>query len=250
MTKLWENPNPTADFAAQTVTLASDDYDFLLFDYAYLANGKRFTSIASKGCDGIINVAIQASDIVFGDPMRTITYNTATSISISDCSYQAIQNGGAVSTATNNSNLIPIAIYGFKKTITIDTSALIANVSTDASKCILSDGVTSVEDALNNTVTLTPLSPNTITNYSAGQNGRLVVGTCRMALTASANTETKVGTIDKKPTNDIHCLAYNTGNFAVGRVTIYSSSGNVNVQFTSALSASNVSFTFAYTTND
>ena len=86
-TKLWENPNPTSAFVAQTITLASDDYDFLFFDYAYVANGKRFTSITSKGCDGIINVAIQASDIVFGDPMRTITYNTATSISISDCSY-------------------------------------------------------------------------------------------------------------------------------------------------------------------
>lgn len=136
---LWENPNPTAEFTAQTVTLARDDYDCLLFEYDYTASGLRFTSILSKGQTGIINVAIQASDTVFGDPMRRITYSTATSISISDCSYQGIQNGGTISTTTNNSTLIPIAVYGiYKKSI----------ANTEASKCMLSDGVTSVEDII------------------------------------------------------------------------------------------------------
>ena len=149
---LWTNSSPTADFAAQTITLASDDYDFLFFDYAYTANARRFTSITSKGCDGLINVAIQASNTIFGNPMRTITYGTATSITISDCSYLTIQNGGALSTATNNSVLIPIAIYGFKKSVSFDLTTLVADVSTSASKCMLSDNVTSVETAFTEAV--------------------------------------------------------------------------------------------------
>jgi len=122
---------------------------------------------------------------------------------------------------------------------------------TSAENVTYEEGV-SVKDALDtldSTVTFSPTSGQSVASISASQTGRLVAGTCRMALTASAGAETNIAMVDKKPTENVYCLAFNTGNMAVGRVVIYTS-GSVTCQFSSALNASGVSFEFAYKTND
>lgn len=99
MTKLWENPDPTSAFAAQTITLANDDYDFLLWIV------KDCSSICSKGSGATFSIASRSS----GQPVnyiRASVYISDTSYSITDC------NGGL-----NNDMLIPLVIYGFKKTV-------------------------------------------------------------------------------------------------------------------------------------
>lgn len=138
MTKLWENPSPSSAFAAQTIILNSDDYDFLLIlaRAAYSTN-RDLSVICAKGESVYLTFPYYSSGNL-NNATRLLTYTDDTHIAVADA---------MVSSSTNNLYHIPISIYGFKKTITIDTSALIANVSTDASKCMI-DEDTSVVDKL------------------------------------------------------------------------------------------------------
>jgi len=135
MKKLWENPSPTASFVGQNITLANDDYDFLL---VICSSAGGFT--CKKGDSLVLTYATSGS----GSPvnyLRTFTRNSDTSYAFGD----AKKNNQTV----ENTVLIPIATYGIKQKVSISLSAIISNVSTSASKCMLSDGETSVEDALN-----------------------------------------------------------------------------------------------------
>ena len=141
---LWTNPNPSEAFAAQTITLNSDDYDFLLVEtkYAYNSSYRVGTLILTKGSSGLIGFG----DVFGGiskNVYRTLTRSSNTSYSFTDAH---------VESTVNNNYLIPLAIYGIKSSVNVDMSALVANVSTDARKCMLSDGETSVEDALDVTI--------------------------------------------------------------------------------------------------
>ena len=148
LTKLWENPDSSADFAAQNIDLSSDDYDFLLILFKYYKSvGKVFSCIVQKGISTNFGLPISANASNFANVSRSVTFTTYTSLAISSCDYQTVANGGSVSTTTNNSACIPFAIYGFKKSL--DITAIVSNVSTDARKCILSDNVTNVDDAIN-----------------------------------------------------------------------------------------------------
>ncbi len=148
MKKLWENPAPTASFASQTITLNSADYDYLLWIYT---NGSIFSVIQQqseiiiKGANVGMTYPITTSDTTLGIYNRSAVRNSDTSYTVNDC---YIQSSGSTRTV-NNSLLIPIAVYGIKQKVTISLSAIISNVSTSASNCMLSDGETSVEDALN-----------------------------------------------------------------------------------------------------
>ena len=136
--KLWENPDPSVSFATQTITLASEDYDFLLIVARYKNNGPRIADsiILPKGVNGFISfadtVGTTATNIY-----RSINRNSDTSYTFTD----AYLNG-----AVSNVMLIPTAIYGFKKSV--DINAIVSSVSTDADKCMMSDGVTSVEQEI------------------------------------------------------------------------------------------------------
>lgn len=138
MTKLWENPSPTTEFASQDITLSSDDYDFLLILSRYKNNSPRIADsiILPKGS----NVFTSFADTVgttAANIYRSITRVSDTSYTISD----AYLNG-----AVSNVMLIPVTIYGLKKSVSIN--AIAANVSTSASKCMMSDDETSVEEAI------------------------------------------------------------------------------------------------------
>lgn len=151
MKKLWENPAPTASFVAQNITLDSADYDFLVVFYMYAISIPNVLSvIAPKGNNIYLTSATsQTSGAAALD--RVITYVSDTSLSV-DNGYYCI---GSNARTLNNTSNIPIAIYGIKQKVTISLSAIISNVSTSASKCMLSDGETSVEDKLADTGWLT-----------------------------------------------------------------------------------------------
>jgi hypothetical protein len=134
MTKLWENPNPTASFAAQTVALSGMDYGlyFLVFkisdtwDVSYIIDSKT----TSTNWVETLNSAM------------TTLYNRGFRIVSNGISF----DNARVGATTNNSYVIPYRIYGIKLTATVKINAIAMDVSTSADKCMLSDGVTSVED--------------------------------------------------------------------------------------------------------
>ena len=105
MKLLWQNPNPSIDFAAQTVTLNSSDYDFILAIFATATNGTHTVSaIFPKGYGSafsfgaVLSGAIQIRG-------RNITYISPTSIQFGDAN---------VNGTVNNTYCCPLYLYGFK----------------------------------------------------------------------------------------------------------------------------------------
>lgn len=105
---LWTNPNPTADFAADTITLSESaaNYDFLVIEYK---NSKTSTY------RGLFTVPTDAqctlyfySDVFY---TRNITAISGTSVTIDDA--KRIATYGAAGTVSNVA-LIPYKIYGMK----------------------------------------------------------------------------------------------------------------------------------------
>ena len=105
MTKLWENPALTASFSAQTVTLASDDYDFLLWIHS-----ESGSVICPKGKNALLN----RSTISSGSYTTTIERNC---VYVSDTEYSIagayVQNSNSTR-SNNNAYMIPLAVYGIK----------------------------------------------------------------------------------------------------------------------------------------
>lgn len=148
---LWTNSDPTAEFAAQTITLASDDYDFLLVTaIGANDNNDNISTIVRKGRDFTLFLSSALNNGIL-NVSRKFTYLSDTSYSV-DVGYRRT-SVDSEATTTQNIRCIPVTIYGIKSSVNVDMSALVANVSTSASKCMLSDGETSVEDALNNVIT-------------------------------------------------------------------------------------------------
>ena len=139
-TKLWENPDPTQVFGAQNITLASGSYDFLVVLAYYSYTDTRLVPpiIIDRGSTG--------GYLIFAD-WSTNTLNSYRSVAFVDDTHISINNANRNGNITN-SQLIPYQIYGFKKKVTVGIDAIAENVSTSASKCMLSDGETSVEDAI------------------------------------------------------------------------------------------------------
>ena len=135
MKLLWENPNTTQAFAAQTVTLNSADYDLLLWLYAESTSARAYLSvITAKGKGAIMCEADTAYNY-----FRSATYVSDTSYSIST---------GYKNQTTDNSMMIPIAVYGIKTSIQFKVNAIASNLSTRADHCFLDDETTTVEDAI------------------------------------------------------------------------------------------------------
>jgi len=143
---LWTNPDPSATFAAQSITLPNDDYDFLLIlaNFSNTVTDTQATAILAKSQGTYLNGS-HTGGSAFGVARRWIKHDSDTSLIVEDA-YSATSSSAA-QTITNG-RIIPVAVYGLKSSVNVDMSALVANVSTSASKCMLSDGETSVEDAL------------------------------------------------------------------------------------------------------
>lgn len=143
LTTLWENPSPTSNFVAQDITLASDDYDFLLWIYGTASTNPKGSVIAPKGTGSILlSSGLTNSTHGVTNVQRTAVYVSDTKYSVSAGTL------GRPSGAYSEDNTVckPIAVYGFKKSL--DITAIVSNVSTDATKCMLSDNVTNVDDAI------------------------------------------------------------------------------------------------------
>ena len=144
MTKLWENQNPSASFPAQSLPLDLSGYNYTL-------------TIATNGISVVNGTAINDS-VNICEPVasasgffnrRRLGYITANGITFNDCYKGTSLSAGSV----DNGNCVPLVVYGIKTTASVKVSAIASDVSTSADKCMLSDGVTSVEDAIECTQT-------------------------------------------------------------------------------------------------
>lgn len=145
---LWTNPTPTAAFPAQDITLASDDYDIAIWIYRVSTNdANHIWTAVEKGKSVVMNAVAPSSSYISCELSRAAIYNNDTSYGIRICALGTIKDSSQ-SYNTSASHIIPVAVYGIKKSISLDITALVASVSTNASKCMMSDGVTSVENKL------------------------------------------------------------------------------------------------------
>ena len=149
---LWENPDPTQTFAAQTISLSKDDYDFLLWIVRNsTSDNYDYSNISKKSDSSILSMCTWDGKSVY----RSVTRSTDTSFLVDNCLYAGSQS---------NDLCIPLAIYGiYKHSI----------ATTEASKCMLSDGVTSVESALMKKITIN----GTTDEYGIGRVGVPTGGT-------------------------------------------------------------------------
>ncbi|MBQ9990196.1 MAG: hypothetical protein IJP31_04550 [Lachnospiraceae bacterium] len=115
MKLLWNNPNPTATFATQTITLSSDDYDYLKIFYRYNTAYNRDLSIdVLKGDSGELN-SCYVTATGFGLITRHLTYVSDTEYTVSNHMSATATTAPSVSTAMNGvGGCIPLAIYGCK----------------------------------------------------------------------------------------------------------------------------------------
>ena len=105
MTKLWENPSPTSDFAAQDITLSSDNYAMLLIEFMFYKGQERSSVIVNKGENAIL--------------CHASTKNGYRMIHYTDDTHLHVGGGSTVdtygSTATGNNGFeVPLRIYGIK----------------------------------------------------------------------------------------------------------------------------------------
>lgn len=141
----WENPDPTSAFEAKSITLNTPtDYDRYAVEWIYYSGRSGDTVDMSKGK----SARIETEQIITNGTRkgtREINYTDATHLAISDCTF--IETG---STATiQNAWIIPLKVYTYKTDLTAKIKAIAHDVSTSASKCMMSDEQTSVEDAIN-----------------------------------------------------------------------------------------------------
>lgn len=114
--KLWENPNPNASFANQTITLSSNDYDYLIWVWKnYVTNQYNDSTFCLKGYGVYLNLAsdynIGSGNYNVASYTRVVSRTTDTSFSVDNC---YARYGNSTSRPTSNSNIIPIAVYGSK----------------------------------------------------------------------------------------------------------------------------------------
>lgn len=113
LVKLWENPNPTADFVAQNITLSSTDYDYLMFffkegqGFGMTLKGQRYSHGFAWDYNG------GSGDNWYNASFRRSfeKQETANSLYVSDC---YVRYGNSTSNSVVNSYCVPIAIYGGK----------------------------------------------------------------------------------------------------------------------------------------
>lgn len=106
MTKLWENPSPTSEFAGQDITgLNISTYDMLAI---MTSDGVSFFAIARRGR----YTYVATSDSIYTAFSRLFTPSVSNNkITITDCTGAKLTDGTA---ATSNDRIIPLTIYGIK----------------------------------------------------------------------------------------------------------------------------------------
>lgn len=140
---LWANQNTSSSFLAARITLNSDDYDDYGIEYAwYVGRSMQSVKVAKGSNMNLYTVQNISSSI--RTATRNIVYVDATHLDIEDATI--METGGSMT--TNNGWCIPIRVIGYKKDLTAKIKAIAHDVSTSASKCMMSDDTTSVEDMI------------------------------------------------------------------------------------------------------
>lgn len=116
-TILWTNSSPTQEFAGQTITLSSNDYDILeIFYNQGTINTKCFSEKIIKGYSAdlsvITNLNVGVSQPT-GVRIRTINYSSDTELLIDDCLVRYDGTQASVPTVSNT-GIIPLYIIGYK----------------------------------------------------------------------------------------------------------------------------------------
>lgn len=108
-TILWENQNPTADFAEQDITLSSDDYDILEFFFRSDVNGNRADSIRVLKGYGI-EFDMYSSTLATRTWKRRATFTNNTKYHFENCGQ--LEQGQA--TSIHNEYCVPLYVIGYK----------------------------------------------------------------------------------------------------------------------------------------
>ena len=109
MAKLWENPNTSINFDAQTIQLSSSNYDLLLIIAQYATTFGNNISNISSGTSGYITFGFASSG---GPASYSRIYNVnANQVTFGDCE---MNTHSSPSRVTANNTLIPFQIYGIK----------------------------------------------------------------------------------------------------------------------------------------
>lgn len=106
-TVLWENPNPTVTFPAQTIALRSEDYDY--YEIRYMSGTDYFNSgKISKSNATLLNLASGGST----GPINNV--RRVTPISGGKMDFGDAISASAGSYATTNNVCVPTKIIGYK----------------------------------------------------------------------------------------------------------------------------------------
>jgi hypothetical protein len=113
---LWSNPNPTNNFSAQSITLSSNDYDYLIFVCRFQSGNDLVSQFTLKNYGAIFGIGWDyngGSGITYYSAgyRRTFAYSSDTSYSASDC-YVRYSNSSS-NTIVNN-YIVPLFVYGGK----------------------------------------------------------------------------------------------------------------------------------------
>jgi hypothetical protein len=140
----WINNSPSSAFAGQQIDLDTPtDYEFTRTLFLV---GDRIASVDTpKGYGGVVSFAGTS-----GSSAQNINYCREFNY-VSDTKLQFLdgytQYSGS-NRSTDNSSIKPLYVYTYKKDLTATVNAIASSVKANAQNCMMSDGVTSVEDAI------------------------------------------------------------------------------------------------------
>ena len=156
MTKLWENPDPTQAMAADTeININDTDYDLLAYVCFFSSSNNRVVPL-------LLTPKNKSAYVCYADS------NNSKQRRFDHSDGKVTIKAGYVGSTVDNNMIILYQIYGIKTKQTTKMDVLVTDISTSASKCMMSDGETSVEDAIEEVDNKTKRNSVTITKNTSG----------------------------------------------------------------------------------
>lgn len=101
--KLWENPDPTIAFPAQTIELSTLDFDVYEIFYKYISSSNQISNVRSfKNCGSFLNLIDSGNN----GAVRSINWISPNKLQINNANYYTHN--------VQNNVLVPVAVYGHK----------------------------------------------------------------------------------------------------------------------------------------
>ena len=169
----WTNQSPTSNFPSGDITLDTDDYDEFEIWFNVVSGFVLKVSGRKTSEKVMATTQVTTPSSYTTTYSRNITKVSDTKWTLADCSSQASTS----SRQTDNSKMIPLFVFTKKDSNTAQITSIATGVSTLAENCMLSDGVTSVEDVLTATTANTKQSLGNISTYTPTKDGYLKVAT-------------------------------------------------------------------------